>query len=174
MRSSRIVLALVVCGLGVSGAGAAEPAKPAVKVEFRWVESKYIEGVTEKNGFQSSCDPKSVVYPHKKPALVLTPADVTGVTMKQLGAFPGGVPSEHYMVDFALTKKARDALIAACGPERARELTITIDGRNWGVHRYDRTENKLVPEQCRAATFAPGVGFFSSKAEAQRLVDAFK
>ena len=35
-------------------------------------------------------------------------------------------------------------------------------------------DNKLVPEQARAETFTPSVGFFSSKAEAERLVDAFK
>lgn len=174
MRSSRIVLALVACVAGVSTADGREPEKPVVKVEFRWVEGKRIAGVTEEKGFQASCDPKDIVYPHKKPALVLTPEHVTGVRLSQLGDFPGGKPSEHYMVDFTLTRKARDALIAACGMERARGLTITIDGRHWGVHRYEQTENNLVPEQCRAKTFAPGVGFFSSKAEAQRLVDAFK
>ena len=74
----RIALGLAVCSAcAPAAAGREPPAAPKAVVEFRWVEDRRIEGVTEDKGFQSSCDPKSIVYMHKKPALVLTAADVT-------------------------------------------------------------------------------------------------
>jgi len=54
-------------------------------------------------------------------------------------------------------------------------LTVVVDGKYWGVHRYESEKDKpFVPEQSRPETFTLGVGYFSSKAEAQRLVDALK
>jgi hypothetical protein len=51
-----------------------------------------------------------------------------------------------------------------------------VDGKYWGVHRYEKDagNDPLVPAEVKAETFTPGVGFFSSKAEAERLVAAFK
>ena len=43
-----------------------------------------------------------------------------------------------------------------------------------GVSRYERATGPEVPADVRAETFTPGVGFFPSKAEAERLADAFK
>ncbi len=150
------------------------PAKPQVKVELRWVETKHIEGVTEDQGIQSSCDPKDTVYPHKKPALILTAAEVAEarLTKHDFRASGSGI---HYMVALHLTKDARTKLAATVDGKEMRLLTVVVDGKYWGVRRYETDKDKpFVPEQARAETFVPDVGFFSSEAEAQRLVDAFK
>ena len=118
----RIVVGLLVCSACVPAIDGSEPPEKA-KVELRWVETKRIEGLTDDKGFQSSCDTKDVLYPHKRPALL---------------------------------------------------LTVVVDGKYWGVRRYEKNAAPFVPEQVRADTFTPNVGFFSSKAEAQRLVDALK
>ena len=56
-----------------------------------------------------------------------------------------------------------------------RLLTVVVDGKYWGVRRYEKDKEKMfVPDQAQAETFLPDVGFFSSEAEAQRLVSAFQ
>jgi hypothetical protein len=80
-----------------------------------------------------------------------------------------------YSVSLLLTKEARDKLAATCEGDEMRSLTIVMDGKYWGCHRYEKDKNKpLIPAQCLAETFTPSVGFFSSQVEAERLVDAFK
>lgn len=172
----RVALALTVCLACVPAVeGQVPPAPPKAKVEFRWVEGYRVEGLTEDKGFQSSCDPESIVYPHKNPVLVLTSADVAEVRLTQHDFSRNGLSSENFLVTLHLTKKARDTLAAAYADEESRLLTIRVDGKNWGVHRYEkRKEKEFVPAKARAETFTPSVGFFSSKAEAERLVEAFK
>jgi hypothetical protein len=174
----RVVLGLLVCSVCVPGADGQEPpAKPKAKatVELRWVEGKKIEGVTEKEGFQASCDPKDIVYPHKKPALILTAAEVAGVDLTNSDLSKNGLSRENYMVTIHLTKEARTKLAATVEGKEMKLLTVFVDGKPWGVHRYEKDKEKpFVPEQARAETFTPDVGYFSSKAEAQRLVDALK
>lgn len=56
-----------------------------------------------------------------------------------------------------------------------RLLTVVLEGQNWGVHRYEKDRHKpFVPQAARAESFAPAVGFFSSRADAERLVRAFQ
>jgi hypothetical protein len=161
-----LVLGLVVA---VCAPVAGQPPAKA-KVEFRWLESKKIDGVTEDKGFQTTCDPKSIAYPHKKAALTLTAAEVADVrlTAQTFGA------TTQYMIDITLTKAARDKLAAQCD-DGEWSLTTLVDGKYWGTHRYAKVRDKLgVPEQARAESFAPTLGFFTSKAEAERVVDALK
>lgn len=149
------------------------PTKP--RVELRWVESQRIDGLTEDKGIQSSCDPKSRVYPHANPALVLTSAEVASASLKHYDFSRSGSSSENYMVTLGLTKAAREKLAASVKGDETRLLTILIDGKYWGLRRYEKDPDKpFVPIQAQAETFVPEVGFFSSRAEAQRLVDAFQ
>jgi hypothetical protein len=167
----RFAIVLAMC----SSAVAQQPAAgPKAKVELRWVEGQRIEGVTEEQGFQSSCDPDDIVYPHKKPALVLSAAEVTKARLSEYDFTANGL-SMNYMVALHLTKEAREKLAASCEGNQMRLLTVVVDGKPWGVRRYEKDQDKpFVPEQARAETFLPEVGFFSSRAEAQRLVDAFQ
>lgn len=172
--SVRVVLGLLACAIGGWVSGQESPAKKA-KVELRWVESKKIEGVTEDKGFQCSCDPEDIVYPHKKPALVLTAAEVAKVDLTNLDLSKNGLSAENYMVTIHLTKEAREKLAATTEGNDMKLLTITVDGKNWGIRRYEKDKDKpFVPEQARAASFTPDIGMFSSKVEAQRVVDALK
>lgn len=148
--------------------------RPKAQIELRWVEAKFIPGVTEAEGFQSSCDPKSIVYLHSKPALVLTSAEVAATDLTHHDFSRSGLSSENYMVTVHLTKEARETLLAACDDHEMRLLTLLVDGRHWGVSRYEPDPGKpFVPDQARAKTFTPQVGFFSSRTEAERLSNAF-
>ena len=148
------------------------PAK--AKVELRWLEDKRIEGVTEDKGFRATCDPRSTVYPYKKAALVLTAAEVSAVRLTAHDFSGTGVKGEMYMVEITLTKAAREKLAAGCD-DGEWSLTTAVDGKFWGTHRYAKVRDKLgVPEQARAESFAPTLGFFTSKAEAERVVAALR
>jgi hypothetical protein len=173
--SVRIVLALAGCfSFVVTAFGQAPPARPKAKVDLRWVEDKPIQGVTEEEGFQSSCDPDSIVYPHKRPALALT-ADLVAKAHLTEHDFTSSGLRMNYMVRLDLTQEARDKLARSCEGNEMRLLTVVVDGKYWGIHRYEKDKDKpFVPEQARAETFTPDVGFFSSRYEAERLVEAFK
>jgi hypothetical protein len=154
---------------------AQEPAKPKVKVELRWVVAKPIEGVTEEDGIQTSCDPKSIMYPHKQPVLVLTGTEVASANVSHHDMSKNGLSANNYNVTIHLTKEAREKLAASTEGNEMKFLTVTIDGKHWGLIRYEKDKNKqFVPEQCRAESFVATVGFFSSKWEAERVVDSFK
>jgi hypothetical protein len=172
----QIVIGLAVYSACIPGIGGKEPpAKTKDKVELRWLEVKPAEGLTEDKGFQTSCDPKDIAYPHKKPALVLTAAEVAEARLTKHDFSGSGGPSELYSVTLNLTKKARDKLAATCVGDGPHSLTIGIDGKYWGSHRYEKDKNKpLIAPECRAETFTPSVGYFLSRPEAERLVDAFK
>lgn len=172
---TQITFGVVVWMAGGAVVVGQEPgAKPKAKVEFRWVESKQIDGVTEAKGVQFSEGP-GLSYPHKKPALVLTAAEVSEVRLVNRDLSRNGLAKENYRVILHLTKEARDKLAAACGDNQMRLLTVVVDGKYWGLRRYETGKDKdHVPAQARAETFLPDVGYFSSKAEAQRLVDALK
>lgn len=174
MRWCCRVALCVACWTSVSSAlGQESAAQPQVRVELRWVETKRIEGLTENDGFQSSCDPKSIVYPHQQPALVLTPHEVAAVRLSAHDVLQRGPSNAHYLVTLHLTNEARDKLATTYDGEKMRLLTVVVDGKFWGVRRYEKDKNKpFVPAAARAETFQPDVGFFSSRAEAERLVDA--
>jgi hypothetical protein len=143
------------------------------KVELRWVEWQKIDGLTEETGFQSSCDPDSIVFPHKQPVVVLTMAEVSEARLTHHD-FKGSGIGDLYMVALHLTPEAKAKLAADCKEGQYRLLTVVVDGKCWGLRRYEKSKEPGVPMQARAENFLPEVGFFSSMVEAQRLVDAFK
>jgi hypothetical protein len=178
MRSSwQLVACSAVC-FAVSSAWIANVAaedpffrSAKAKVEIRWVEAKKTAGLTEEEGFQTSCDPDSIMYPHKKPALVLTADTVEAASLKNHDLSKNGLSASNYMVSLKLKKEAREKLAASCEGNEMRLLTIMIDNKYWGLYRYEKDPEKpFVPQQARAETFAPDVGFFSSKADADRLI----
>lgn len=171
-RLAGIALGLAACVACAPGAAADPPAK--VAVEIRWLEPKPVKGVTEEKGIPASYEPNDFLYPHKKPALVVTAAEVSEAKLTR-HTFGGGEKVTHFMVEIHLTKKAREALAATVEGKETRLLTVTVDGRHWGIHRYEKdADKKFQPDKVRAETFQPDVGFFNSEAEAQRLVDSLK
>jgi hypothetical protein len=160
----QIALGLALWSAGTSAVVGQElPVKPKPTVELRWVEGKRVEGLTEDKGFQVGEGEEYFAYPHKKPALVITAAEVADVRLtKQDFSSSGDPPRELYWVTIQLTKEAREKVDAAREGVERRFFCHVVDG---GYHSWEGERQK---------TFTFGVGFFSSKAEAQRLVDAFK
>ena len=159
----RILVALAVgltCVLTVRSEDS--PDKPKVKVEFRWVEARLIQGVTEEKGIRLSCA-ETLSYQHKKP--ILTGADVTEARLTKYDFSANGIPGEQFTVAFLLTKEARQKLAADCEEVQARMLTVVIDGRNWGAWNVSKSN---------AAAFVPCAGFIPSRETAERIIMAFK
>lgn len=153
---------------------AAQKQKPAtkIKVELRWVESEAVAGLTETEGFQTSCDPDDIAYPHKKPALVLTADTVSDVELKTHDFSNNGL-GVYYSVTLHLTDKARSQLADSIEGNKMRLITVLVDDKYWGVYRYEKDKDKqFVPRQARASSFTPNVGMFSSYNDAKRVVDA--
>jgi hypothetical protein len=158
-----IALWLASCAAAVPPAQGEEPRgrlKP--KIEFRWLESTHIQGVTEDWGVQMTCAPERS-YPHK--TAVLTAKDVAEARLCQADFSSSGLPSELYMVSFRLTEQAKKKLVEECGDATERMLVVLVNNQSWGVRFFRKAE---------AANFEPQAGFTSSKSEAKRLIDACK
>jgi hypothetical protein len=145
---------------------------PKPKVDLRWVESSFIENLTEKKGFPGSCDPKDTLYAHKKPALVLTAADVAEARVTEHDLTRNGL-GILYNVTLVLTKQARERL-AADSPRNSARVTVAVNGRYWGWSHYTTDNNARVSESCLAKNFNASIGFMSSKSEAESIANAFR
>lgn len=127
---------------------AADPPKP-LKVEFRWLETKYVKGLTEKTGGPISCGGDDY-FPHLTP--VLTAADVTDTNRSSVVL---GSLGEQYAVGFTLSKEARAKLVKECGDADGRWLTAYVDGHAYGASYFVKAK----PEKFTA----PSVGFSLNK-----------
>lgn len=136
-------------------------AKGPAKVEFFWVEGKPAEGLTQGKGLQTSCAEGDLVYVHLKP--VLAAKDVAATKMTNSDFSKSGSPGDHYMINFELTKEARDRLIAVCGDADARSLVVFADGHYWGLSYFRKADAEI---------FSPHAGFISSRATTERIVTA--
>src|SRR5262245_41375060 len=98
----RITLWLVVCSAFVQAAPVPDPrARPKAKVEFRWLESQSVKGLTEEKGIRTTCG-QELSYPHRQP--VLTNKDVAEASFRNVGSV-AGLPGDHYLVSFDLTEQ---------------------------------------------------------------------
>lgn len=159
---------LALCSVVVAGAlGDEPPARPKARVEFRWLESKPIPGVTEEKGIHVS-ESDVLSYPHKKP--ILTNEDIVEVRVSKTDfSRSGGLATDrtlvHYMLHFHLTPAALGKLAENCGKSGEKMLTASVDGRHCGAPFYIRSRDK--------ANFVPYAGFFTSKSEVKRILAAF-
>ena len=170
----KLLFGMVVLTASLSATADEPKAKEKIAVELRWLEEKPIEGVTEKKGILASERENDFVYPHVKPALVLTKKEVSEVKLNKIDGTKNGL-GLLIMVDIHLTKEAREKLAAGVKGKDTRLLTVTVDGKHWGVHRYEIDKDKpFVSDKARAETFRPSVGFFRVESEAQQVVDALK
>lgn len=169
-----VAIGLAICtACGLAVVGQESPANPKAKVELFWLEGHQVAGLTEEVGI-SGCDPKSILYPHKKSTLLLTAANTSDARFSKYTWVANGSSTDHYNVTIQLTKEARDALAAACGDKKSAWLTMKVDGKYCGS--YDcyvkDKERKFVADQIRAESFTP-TATYSTEADAKRLVDAF-
>jgi hypothetical protein len=141
----------------------AEP-RPQPVIDFRWLESKQIEGVTQVRGwFKAGCGPDEYMFPHKTP--VLTAKDVARAEMCKVDFSSCGLPGEMYMVTFHFTDEAKKKLAAECRDGETRPIAAYVDGRTASQRYIDKSH---------AADFVAQYGFISSRTEAERIVAAFK
>lgn len=146
------------CSLLVGAWLATAQAGPPAVVEFRWLEDRYVEGLTEKEGRAVVCGGPEW-FPHKKP--VLSGSAVASAKLGSIDGWPGG---PHYSVDFTLTAEARRTLAAEVD-SLEKLLTVWADGKSWGVSTFRRdAPDKFSP---------PGLGFTTSKALAEGVAGAF-
>jgi hypothetical protein len=160
MASVRLGVLLLLGMICVRAAFAAEsPAPPKAKVEFHWLEDRPIPGVTEEKGIHTS-ETDELSYPHLKP--ILTNEDITSVRVTTTKFGVGATASEQYLLDFQLTKEARQKLAESCGPTGDKTLAAMIDGGYHGCPYYLKSRDET--------TFAPFAGYFSSKEQVDRVV----
>ncbi len=168
-----VAVGMVVCFVSVSAImGHEPPAKPKAKVELRWIEGEHIEGLTDfEMRYPASENRDDFAYPHKKPALVLTPAMVAKVSITHFVL----ASRDQYGVKIQITEKAREALAMTFEDTKTRWITVVVDGRCWGTRRYDPSNEKSDGGPATwAKNYNPHVGFTSSKAYVQRVADALK
>ena len=160
---SRFALGMAVYLLSVSAImGHEPPAKAKPKIELRWIEGGHIEGLTEsKGGFPGSESRGDVVYPHKKPALVLTPAEIEEVSIRSLSL--SSTSKDQFGVTIQLTKKARKTLAKSVKGKKTRWITVAVDGYCWGYSRYEPSD---------AMKYKASMGYTPSLGYVQRIVDA--
>jgi hypothetical protein len=152
-----VLLAVVSCLAAPSSGG--EPAKPAVVVEFRWIEPQVVKGLTENKGAPIVCDGKDW-YAHLTP--VLTSKDIAAARLTHLHI----ANADQYSVEFTLTDGARKKLAEACGDALGRMLTVYVNGRWYGSSYFDKAK----PEKFRP----PSAGYMLSKTHAERILQASK
>ncbi len=160
-RLMRVAVAFVVVASAVVAQQPADKPPAKAVVEFRWLENSPDKILTEKEGIRTTCG-SELMYPHKKP--VLTNADVFWAEAKNHGQVMG-LKGDHYMITFRLTNAAQLTLAASAGDVKVKELAVFVDGKYWGTSIY---------RPGKAADHVPHAGFISSKAEAERIVAAFK
>lgn len=166
--SYRCLVGILFVLFGASIVIGQEKARPGV--ELYWVESTPVDGLTEIEGFQSSCDPDDLVYPHKKPAIVLD-GDSARVDINELEI--GG--TKYFMVTLVPNRQARAKLAASLEGkgDQMRLLTANVNGQFRSVQRYeiDRRKN-FVPESAKANSFTFNLGMFLKMEEVRKVEEA--
>jgi len=159
---ARLVLWLIVSNAIVQAAAVQNPSgKSKPKVEFKWLEDSPVKELTEEKGIKTTCG-FELYYPHKKP--VLTNTDVASARLRNHGSVMG-IPGDHFTVTFEFTWKAKKSLVDRCGDASMKTLAVFVDGKYWGTTPFNKSE---------AAAFTSQAGFINSKAEAERIAEAFK
>ena len=161
MRTLLLIASISLCTT-MTVAQDKEKAPAKAKIEFRWLLFKAEKGVTEEKGLQTTCGPE-LMYAKLKP--VLTNADVAGTTLKHHDLSKNGLGKDQYSVTFDLTKDARKTLVKDLGEAVDGQLAIFVDGKYWGTGYFKSAD---------AESFKPFAGLMTSKAEAERMVDACK
>lgn len=148
---------------------------PDFKVEFRWIENLFVEGVTEKQPrIIGPCD-EGGWYVHRKPAL--TTEDFADAKLETTLVAGEGVVGRQYLVRFQLSDNAIEKLVEQCGKEtRKRIVAVYV--------KYQGGDAEILPSPIRyfpAVTFdrskpnafqPPIIGFMKSKEHANQILQA--
>jgi hypothetical protein len=97
----------------------AVPAGDKLTVEFRWIENRFVEGVTEEQPQSiSPCDEGSW-YLHRKPAL--TTVDFAKANLETVISGGGG---KKYHISYKLKDSAIEKLVQQCGEENRKRIAV--------------------------------------------------
>ena len=129
-----------------------------IHIEFRWLEKRSIQGVTEDKAIPITCGGE-LAYLHKTP--ILFGNDVTKAHLRKHDFTVGGLPFELFSIQFDVTDEAKLKLAAASGGERLKLVAIVVDGKYLGASYFKAD---------KITEFAPSAGFISSRIEAERIV----
>ena len=159
--STRVLFFLAICATTTLPALADEPQElAAAKIAFHWLENAPIAEVTREEGFRTTCGDE-LSYAHLTP--ILTNEHVASAVLSEHDFSSAGIRGAQFSVKLHLTPEARQTLIDSLGDAPDGVLAIFVENRYWGAG-YFRTES--------ASTFVPMAGYLTSRADAQRIVDA--
>lgn len=99
-----------------------------LKVEFRWIEPKFVDGLTEDWGRAIDCG-KGKWFPHKKS--ILSADDIKLIRMTE--SYSTGKPRYRYCLEFTFNDSAIQKMVKACGDENGKRLAfifVTKNGKN--------------------------------------------
>lgn len=121
-----------------------------LKVEFRWIEPKFVDGLTEDWGRAIDCG-KGKWFPHKKS--ILSADDIKLIRMTE--SYSTGKPRYRYCLEFAFNDSAIQKMVKACGDENGKRLAfifVTQNGKNVKTSPFLTNSyfDKLAPEKFRA------------------------
>ena len=151
---NRIVTALVVVAtLVASASGEVPPAKPGIKIEFRWAEFKPVAGLTEDKGVPFGEEGTSLTFFHKQAALTNTDIAEARVEKGFLWEI-NGQKIELHCVKLYLTKVGKQKLAKSGKPGTKQLLALLVDGRNTSTFYVDVAD---------LTNFAHGVGYYELK-----------
>lgn len=151
------------------------PPERVLTVEFRWIEPRFVEGVTEKQSRSiSPCD-SGGWYLHRTPAL--TTEDFADASLETTLVAGGGVVGRQYYVRYKLKDSAIDKLVKQCSDESRKRLVAVYV-------KYQGEDADILPSPIKyfpATTFDKGkpnsfhppiIGYTPSKEFASQVLQA--
>ena len=99
-----------------------------LRVEFRWIEPKVVDGLTEEWSRAIDCD-SGKWFPHKK--CILSSSDIQSIQV--IESYSVFKPRYRYCLVFTFKESAIQTLIKACGNENGKRLACIVvndDGDN--------------------------------------------
>ena len=170
------LIGLVLLSADLADETVVESTQPEFRVEVRIVEFRPIKGVTERR-------PEWSNHLHAKPALVVTPADVTSVQKRSLrGPTIGSRKTgfKHYprlVVDLQLTEEAKLRLKTAVVKARTVSTTRTPIIATVVNDKYDGAWTKFVLDDPTSLVYWKKLGcrisFTRDEESADRLIKHF-
>lgn len=147
----------------------------APTVEFRWIEPRFVEGVTKKQPQSiSPCD-KASWYLHDKPAL--TTEDFADATLETTLVAGGGIVAKQYFVRYKLKDSAIDKLAKQCGEESSKRIVAVYVKYQGEDTEIQPSPIKYFPatifdKRKRNAFHPPIIGYTRSKELATQILQA--
>lgn len=151
------------------------PPERILTVEFRWIEPRFVEGVTEKQSRSiSPCD-SGGWYLHRTPAL--TTEDFADASLETTLVAGGGVVGRQYYVRYKLKDSAIDKLVKQCGEDSRKRIVAVYVA-------YQGEDTAILPSPIKyfpATTFdkrqpkafhPPIIGYTPSKELASQILQA--